>query len=180
MKIRTWFLASLIGACLALPSLADDKKPELTETQFRRASALLLEDPLADAAGDYAKVALIFVMESPKAAVMLGEEEMKWIGKDNKRSLVLLGSYLAGNAQSQLNSGVKRNDRYSGLLYLFQTYRQIQAKNKDFKIAEVEDLLKLHKEDKLVGHLIELEKKKPTKLTPEQEEAVRKLLKRKE
>lgn len=179
MPKKSLCLVPLVAACLALNSFADDK-PELTEKQFRRASAMLLEDPLADGAGDLAKLALVFVMQTPKAGVMLGEEEMKWIGKDDKRSLLLFGAYLAGNAQSQLNSGVKRNDRYSGLLSLFQVYRQLQAKDKDFKIADVDELLKLHKEDKLVAHLIELEKKKPTKLTPEQEEEIRKLLKRKE
>jgi hypothetical protein len=170
-------LSVLCCACLAAPAPAADP-PELTEKDFRAASAVLTADPLGDRAEVAARVVLIYVMQTPDAAVMLGEDELAWAGirKDDKRSLPLLAAYLAGNAQSQLNSGVKRNDRYAGLLSLFGVYRQLKAKDKDFRIAEVEDLLKLHKDDKLLPHLIELEKKKPTKLTAEEEAAIKKLM----
>jgi hypothetical protein len=122
---------------------------------------------------------LLYVMQSHDVAVMLGEDELAWtaIAKNDRRSLPLMAAYLAGNAQSQLHSGVKRNDRYAGLLTLFGVYRQLNAKDRDFRIAEVEELLKLHRDDKLVTHLIELEKKKPSKLTPEDEAAIEKLIK---
>jgi hypothetical protein len=70
---------------------------------------------------------------------------------------------------------VKRNDRYAGLLALFCVHRTLQAKDREFKIAAVDELLKLHRQDRLIKHLLQLEEKKPTKLTPEDEEAIRKL-----
>jgi hypothetical protein len=154
---------------------AADNKPMVSEKQFRRAAARLLEDPLSDESRELAKAVLVFTMETPDAAVFLGQEELQWTGKEDKRSLLLLAAYLAGNVESQLNSGVKRNDRYAGLLALFRVYRALQAKDKEFKIAAVDELLKLHRQDQLVKHLLQLEQKKPTKLTPEDEEAIRKL-----
>jgi hypothetical protein len=174
---RTIFLCVLLCWCAATVALAEDRKPALSEKQFRRASLALLEGPLGESAEDLARLIAIYVIQTPDAAVVLGQEEMKWAGKDKKRRWLLLAAYLAGNAQSQLNSGIKRNDRYSGLLSLFKVYRQVRAKEKKFRIDEVEQLLKMHKEDRLVGHLVELEKKKPTKLSAKDEEEIRKLLK---
>jgi hypothetical protein len=176
-RYAAW-LGLLCWSCLATQAPAAAKAGP-TEKDFRLASTVLLADPLGERADDAARVVLIFVLETPDAAVALGAEEMKWtaVGKDDKRSLPLLAAYLAGDAQSQLHSGVRRNDRYSGLLTLFGVYRQFKAKDKDFQIPEVEELLKLHQDDKLLPYLTELEKKKPTKLTPEDEAAIQKFLK---
>jgi hypothetical protein len=173
------FPSLLLCACAAFPARGDDRKPDVTEKQFRRASLALLEDPLGDSAPDQAKQVVLFTMQTPDAAVALGREEMKWTGKDDKRGLLLLAAYLAGDVQSQLNSGVQRNDRYAGLLSLFGVYRRLREQDKDFHVAEVDELLKLHADDKLTGYLADLEKRKPTKLTPEEEEAIQKLLKEK-
>jgi hypothetical protein len=156
---------------------ADDEKPVVSERDFRRAATMFLDNPTGKVAPDLSKVVAIFVFQTPDAAVMLGDDELKWCGKDEDRRWLLLTAYLAGNSLSQLNSGVKRNDRYAGLLHLFCVYRHLKAKDKKFKIAEVDELLKKHKEDKLLPYLIELEKKKPTKLTPEAEKELKKLLK---
>jgi hypothetical protein len=175
-RVRNLLVGLVLAANLTGPATADEKQAGLTPLQFRVASMRLLEDPLHQDAPEMARAILIFVIQTPDAAVVLGDAELKWIKKEDKRGLLLFAAYMAGNAQSQLHSGIKRNDRYSGLLYLFQVYRRLQAKDKEFRIAEVEDLLKLHREDKLTAHLSEIEKKQPSKLTPEQEEEVRKLL----
>ena len=59
-----------------------------------------------------------------------------------KLALLLLAAYAAGNTRSQLLSGVRQNDRYSGLITLFAVYRQLQEKDKDFKVAPVDELMK--------------------------------------
>jgi hypothetical protein len=173
--LRKAALTVLFAVLVLAVVRAEDKKPAVSEKQFRRARALLLEDPLADESRELARAILIFTMETPAAAVVLGQEELQWTIKDEKRGLLLLAAYLAGNVESQLNSGVKRNDRYAGLLALFRVYRALQEKDKEFKIAAVDELLKLHRQDELVKHLQQLEEKKPTRLTPEEEEAIRKL-----
>jgi hypothetical protein len=170
---------ALVILCVVFTSVPlqaqKERKTEVSEKQFRHLCLALLDDPLSDSAAENVKLIILFVIDSPKVAVFYGAEEMKWIGDDKVRSNVLLAAYSAGNAQAQLLSGVKRNDRYSGLLSLFHVYRALRAQDKDFRIPEVEDLLELHKKDQLVKHLQLLEEKKPTKLTAEQEEAIRKL-----
>jgi hypothetical protein len=161
---------------------AGEKKGEsLTDQQFGRMLTVFLEDPLHEKGKDVAKALVVFTLQTPKAAVMLGEPEMKWMGKKgDDRSLLLFAAYVGGNTQAQLLTGVKQNDRYSGLVALFAVYRRLQAKDRDYKIAEVEELRKLHADGKLLGHLVELEKKTPTKLRPEDEKALKELLKKKQ
>jgi hypothetical protein len=139
-------------ALLLTPTLGrgEDKPPQLTDKQFRRLAVVFLEDPLGKSGRDYARAIAVFVIQTPDAAVFVGTDEMKWCGKDEKYGLLLLAGYMAGNAQSQLLSGVKTNDRYSGLLSLFSVYRTIREQDKDFKLPEVDALLKLHKDGKRV------------------------------
>ena len=177
--MRMTCVSALLSVLLAGGGRTEEKKRDISEKEFRRATVLLLEDPLGKNGKDIARLCLLFTMQTPDAAIVLGKEEMEWVGKDKERGLLLLAAYAAGNAASQLDSGVKRNDRYAGLLYLFRVYRTLRQKDRKFKIPAVDELRKLHKEDKLVKHLLELEKKKPTKLSPEDEKAIRKILEKK-
>lgn len=154
------------------------KGPEITDQIFRQTSSLLLGDPLNRSARDWARLILLYSQQTSNAAVILGKEESHWIGLDGNdpRSLLLLAAYSAGNIQSQLNSGIKRNDRYSGLLTLFRVYRALREQSKQFRIAAVDDLLTLHREAKLVPHLQKLDAAQSAKLTPAQEEAIRQLM----
>jgi hypothetical protein len=179
-----FLLPVILPATLVLtcgPARADEKKDAaLTEQQFGRLLTVFLEDPTDEKANEAAKLLVIFTMQTPKAAVMLGEPEMKWIGKkEDDRSKLLFAAYVGGNTRSQLLSGVKQNDRYSGLVTLFAVYQRLQDKDKEFKIAEVDELRKMHRDGKLMAHLVEMEKTMPTKLTPEQEKALKELLDKK-
>lgn len=173
------FLAPAIISLLAfgITVLPAQEKSGITEQQFRRITVTFLEDPLGEKAKDMAKAIIVFTMETPDAAVVMGKEELKWIGEDKERGMLLLAAYMAGNTQAQLHSGIKRNDRYSGLLHLFQVYRTLKKNEEKFAIAEVEELLKMHRDDKLLPHLLALEEKMPTKLSKEDEEALKKLKK---
>jgi hypothetical protein len=170
-------LALLVSA----PALPGQKKDEgLTDQQFGRLLTVFLEDPLQKKGKELAKLLVVYTMQTPKAAVVLGETEMKWIGKkDDDRSLLLFAAYVGGNTWSQLLSGVKQNDRCSGLVTLFAVYRRLQAKDKGFKSAAVDELRKLHRDGKLLAHVVELDKKRPTKLSPEDEKAIKELLNKK-
>jgi hypothetical protein len=144
---------------LALPAAAQPEKPQVAEKDFRRALFVLLEEPAHEKNQELAKLIVAFVSQTPQAAVVLGKDELKWFGDDKERALVLMAAYTGGNAQSQLNSGVKRNDRYSGLLCVFQVYRGLRAKDARFRNAEVDALLKLHREGKLQKHLESMDRK---------------------
>jgi hypothetical protein len=171
-------LLVLVFGSSSLAEQKDRKGPEISDKVFRQSSALFLDDPLNKSAPDWARLILLYSQQTSSAAVVFGREELSWSGldRDHPRSLLLLAAYSAGNIQSQLNSGVKRNDRYSGLLTLFRVYRALREQNEQFRISSVDDLLALHEEGKLVPRLQNLEAKKPVKLTPAEEEAIHKLM----
>lgn len=154
------------------------KSPAISDKVFRQTSSLFLDDPLNKSARDWARLVLLYSLQTSNAAVIFGREELHWTGldRDEPRSLLLLAAYSVGNIQSQLNSGIKRNDRYSGLLTLFRVYRALHEQNGQFRIPAVEDLLALHEDAKLVQHLEKLDAKKPAKLTPAEEKAIRDLM----
>lgn len=181
--MRTLLSLSALAASVLLmwnaAVVGQEKDAGLSDQQFSRALTMFLEDPLNDKSKDLAKALVVFTMQTPNAAVVLGEAEITWTGKkDDDRSILLFAAYLGGNTQSQLLSGVKHNDRYSGLMSLFSVYRRLQAKDKDYKIAEIDDLRKMHADGKLLAHLAELEKNMPTRLGPEEEKALEELKKK--
>ena len=174
---RTILFAVLLLACGA----ADDKNSKglkITDKVFRQTSSLLLDDPLNKSARDWSRLILLYTSQAPNATVALGLEELRWLGLgiDDSHSQLLLAAYAAGNIQSQLNSGVKRNDRYSGLLTLFRVYRALREQNKSYTIAAVDTLLGLHEQNKLMSHLQKLDEEKPAKMTPEGEAVLRRLM----
>ncbi len=174
------FSVLLMGVASAVRADEREKKgPLIDDKIFRQVSSTFLNDPLSKSARDWSRLIMLYTQQTSRAAVVLGSEELRWVdlGADNPHTLLLLAAYAAGNIQSQLNSGVKRNDRYSGLLTLFRVYRALQEKDATFKIAAIDDLLTLHQEKKLLPHLQKLDEKKPVKLTAAQEEAIRKLMK---
>jgi hypothetical protein len=157
----------------------DNKGPEITDQIFRQTSSLLLDDPLNRSARDWSRLILLYALQPSKTVVVgLGPEELHWIGleENDSRSVLLLAAYVSGNLRSQLNSGVKRNDRYSGLLTLFRVYRALREQNKGFRIADVNDLLNLHTENKLIAHLQKLDETKPAKRTRVEEAIIRKIM----
>jgi hypothetical protein len=174
----------LVLAPAAWGQKKEAKGTEISDKMFRSMASLLLNDPLHRSAPDWARLILLYTLQTQSAEVVLDADEFSWaaLGKDDEHSLLLLAGYLAGNIQSQLNSGVKRNDRYSGVLTLFQVYRSMQEKakqeKKDFEITTVENLLALHQTDRLTGYLQKLKTKQPAKLSPEAQAELRKLRER--
>jgi hypothetical protein len=173
-------VAVLLIAVISAVRSDERKSPGITisDKSFQQISTAFLNDPQHKSAGDWSRLIMLYAKQTSSAELLLGRDEMHWVALDpsERRSLLLLAAYAAGNIQSQLNSGVKRNDRYSGVLTLFRVYRSLREQNGTFKIAAVENLLTLHREDKLVEHLRKLDAEKPTKLSRTEEEAIRVLM----
>ncbi|HTU22161.1 MAG TPA: hypothetical protein VMG10_29245 [Gemmataceae bacterium] len=178
---RTMAMSVLLVATgsAALADERDKKGVTISDRSFRQIATTFLNDPRHSSAPAWARLILLYMKQTSSAAVVLGSEELQWagFGDDDRHLQVLLAAYAAGNIQSQLNSGVKRNDRYSGLLTLFHVYRTLREQDKKFQIAALDRLLEMHREDKLGAHLQKLEEKKPAKLTPAEVQALRKLMK---
>lgn len=148
-------------AVLSAVGRADDKPPDVSENSFREAAATFLGDPLKPAAKEAVKKITVFVVRSKDVLVVLNKDEAYLIGKEGKYQGLLATAYLAGSALSQLDSGVGRHDAYSGLIQVFRVYRAIKKQDKKYKVAEVEQLLKLHRDGKLMKHLLDAKAKRP-------------------
>lgn len=169
-------LATIVSA---EPAETAKKGVKISDKNFRQISTTFLNDPANKFAPSWSRLIVLYVLESKNVEVVLGREEWTWTGVESEHPYapLLLAGYTSGNILSQMNSGVKRNDRYSGMLTLFRVYRTLRETDEEFKpLDAVEQLLKLHRENKLLAHLQELDKKKPEKLSPADEAVIRKLI----
>jgi hypothetical protein len=151
-----WVLFVFLGITAARGQ--GEKIPTVTEGDFRKVAVLFLEYPDGDKAAEMAKVILAFAADTPRAEVLLDTHVMKWTGKERKYGLMLLAGYLVGNTQAQLDSGVKRDDAYSGLLKMFHVHLFLKKRHADYTNEPVEELLRLHRDGRLITHLEELQK----------------------
>jgi hypothetical protein len=94
------------------------------------------------------------------------KDDMPWVGKKVKHGELLMIAYLAGSAGSQLDTGVFGHDPHSAWLGVFRLYRVLQRADRKYKVAEVEQLLDLHRKGKLMKHLVELQEKAAKKAPP--------------
>ncbi len=164
MRARSVTVCALLAAVGAVGAARGrNEAPEVGEKEARQAIATFLKDPLGRAARDAGKKIAVFVIQSKDVEVVVGKEEAAWLGKEVKHGGLLTMAYLAGSAQSQLDTGVVRHDPHSGLVQVFRVYRTLQQKDKKYKVAEVEKLLALHREGKLMKHLADLHEKRPKK-----------------
>lgn len=99
-----WRMLSLAVLFIALGSAGqaaqkDRKGPKIIEGVFRQSSSLFLEDPLNKSARDWARLILLYTLETTDAAVVMGRDEWRWVGVDNSNphSLQLLAAYEIGN-----------------------------------------------------------------------------------
>ena len=61
----------------------------------------------------------------------------------------LLAAFVAGNIDPQLLRHQKKDDSYSGVLQVIETYRQMQRKNPKLRIADVEKFIEMEKRGEL-------------------------------
>lgn len=147
---------TLLFCILVSASLADDGK-RVTKDEFSNATACFHAEPLTEKGRVAAGLIVEFAEQSHEIEITIGSSLVPWIGiKDNTnadyRSL-LLGAYVAGNAKSQIMKGVKADDPYSGMLFVFAVYEKMKIETKGFKIAEIENFIKLEKRKQLKEHL---------------------------
>ncbi|MBX9678264.1 MAG: hypothetical protein K2X38_05825 [Gemmataceae bacterium] len=163
-----WGCVCLLTSACALGALAQN--PMVTVEDARKALAGFLADPLKESAKDDAKKIVTFAMESPDVVVVMGEEETAWIKENakNKKDYagLLLAAFIAGNIQTQLDLGEKRNDVYSGAIQVMKTYREIRKKDPEFQSPAVEGLLKKHRDGTLLRHLAEIQEKRDAAVRP--------------
>ncbi|TGK59200.1 hypothetical protein EHQ57_10225 [Leptospira wolffii] len=106
-------------------------------------------DPLGPNSKDSYRSITKFAYESSSVHVIISQKLLPWLGRDMEYKEYLLGSFIAGNVKSQILTNQKKDDSYSGILSLIRTYKYIQNINGSFRVAEIEDLIRLQESGEL-------------------------------
>jgi len=114
------------------------------------AIAVLEKDVTGDAAPEAAAKVARFGEESPAVLIVIGEETMPWLTDsappaETAARAMLTAAYFAGNIKAQLEKRRSQDDPYAGWLFLIKAYRQIQKKQAQFVIPEVEAIAEQEK-----------------------------------
>ncbi len=145
----------LAFVALAL-SVADAADPVITKEIALKAIMIFRDDPLSEDGRAAAAIIITFVDKNHDVLVALNKKAFPVFdapGVSQKETSLLLAAFTAGNVDSQLLRGVRKDDAYAGDLQLIQTYRQLQKKNPRLKIAGVEKLAEMEQRGQLKAYL---------------------------
>ena len=152
MKTLYLFCILCFGTC-AIASTNDTAK--VTKAVAVKAIAEFREHPLSEEGRFAAGKVITFAEQSPDVTVHIANPLVPWLhdGIDERYRSLMLGAYIAGNVQSQLDHGAKKDDPYSGMLVVFEVYRQIKKADKGCHIPEIEKFMELDVKEELKVHL---------------------------
>jgi hypothetical protein len=116
-------------------------RPLATKEDVLRYVQVIEDRPLSDDAVVAYSALVRFVAKTKDVTVIIDQRVLPWSGRGNTHAL--LGSFVAGNAASQIRKGANKDDTYSGLLLVFSTYKRMREINPDFHIVEIDDQIRL-------------------------------------
>lgn len=151
-----WPALPLIALLSATAPVATAADPVISKEVALQAITLLRNDPLSEDGQAAAALILAFVDKSKEVVVALNKKVFPVFdapGVSQKEKSLLLAAFAAGNADSQLLRGVKRDDPYAGDLQLIETYRQLQKKNRKLRILGIEKMAEMEQRGELKRYL---------------------------
>jgi hypothetical protein len=146
---------SLTFVALAI-SYAAPADPVISKDVAPKAIAIFRDDPLSEDGRAAAAIIIRFIDNSHDVVVSLNEKAFPVFGApgvSQKEKSLLLAAFAAGNLDSQLLRGVRKDDAYAGDLQLIQTYRQLQKKNPKLKIEAIEKMAERERRGELKRYL---------------------------
>jgi hypothetical protein len=151
-----WPAVPLLAFCAATLSMAAPAEPVITKEVALKAIGLFREDPLSEDGRAAAAILVMFVDRNHDVVVALSKKAFPVFGApgvSQKETSLLLAGFVAGNLDSQLLRGVKKDDAYAGDLQLIETYRQLQTKNRKLKIPAIEKMAEMAQRGELKRYL---------------------------
>ena len=150
--------APLPAATLDRSAKAGSKEGEVSKEDARRAIAIFRRDPL-NVQGELSQpIILKFAEDSPDVEIAVPDKRVAWMNDKkvpDEAGKVLLVAYVAGDIQSQLDSGKAKDDPVGASEQVIATYRQLQKSDPKLKVREVEALIALQRQGKLAEHFKE-------------------------
>lgn len=140
---------AFVAATISTAPAAD---PVITKKVALKAITIFRDDPLSEDGRGAAAIILTFVDKNRDVVVALNKKVFPVFGApgvSQKETSRLLAAFAAGNLDSQLLRGVKKDDAYAGDLQLIQTYRQLQKRNRKLKIPAIEKMAEMEEHGEL-------------------------------
>ena len=154
---QSFLIVSITFSLAIYSNAADQPKTLTTKEDIRNAILVFHQDPLSPrgrAAGEivrrYAEKSTdVMLTITPKLTPFLTNIRLP----ERDRSL-LLAAYIIGNVDSQLLHNEKKDDPYSGVLEVIETYRQMQKRNAAVILPEIENFIELEKRGELKKYVV--------------------------
>ena len=151
-----WLAIPLVTLVALSLSVAAPAVPVITKEIALKAIVIFRDDPLSEDGRAAAALILAFVDKNPDVLVGLSKKVFPVFdaqGVSQKEKSLLLAAFAAGNVDSQLLRGIKKDDAYAGDLQLIQTYRQLKNKNPKLKIPAIEKMAEMEQHGELKHYL---------------------------
>lgn len=105
--------------------------------------------------GDRLQKIIEFAGNSPKVDIVIDPVVAPWMDEQLPKLTggVLLGSYIAGNLQAQLQSNQRQDNPVAGLVRVIEVYQKILAVNPKHTSPAVEKLMVLHQQGGLADYV---------------------------
>jgi|SRR5689334_557215 hypothetical protein len=146
MKFVLLFALSVASASLAAP------KQTITKEATFNAIVMFRADPLSDDGRRAGGLVMEFTEQSHDVVVTISQKILPFLSNKSlpeKYKATLLAAFVVGNVDSQLLRHQKKDDTYSGVLQMIESYRQMQRSNGRLHIAEVEKLIEMQSRGEL-------------------------------
>jgi hypothetical protein len=153
--MKWWIIfVGLVLPCSQLAVASD--KPAVTKELALKAIAAFRADPTSDLGHAARSVIVSFSHDSPDVIITFTQKnypisQIKPVSEEER--LTLLAAFVAGNLDSQLLRGSRKDDAYAGDLQLIQTYRQLQKRNPKLRVEAIEKLAELESKGRLKSYL---------------------------
>ena len=154
--IRSLAILSLVlapsTALLSDPLQRDD------EAKIRAQIEQFLADPTSESSADAAKAIAVYVTESKVVDVDISTKVCVWVLSNAEQGTkeLLLAAFMAGNVRSQLDTGTKQDDSYSGIVQALRVYRALKAQNPNLKEAGMDRFAAMQAKGELNQHVLDL------------------------
>ncbi len=156
--------APLPAATLDRSMTQPQGKGAVSKEDARRAITIFRRDPLGSQGEMTRPIILKFAEDSPDVEISLSDKRLAWVGNKSvpeETTRILIVAYVAGDVQSQLDSGKTKDDPVAATEQVIATYAQLKRANPELHVREVEELIRLQKQGKLAEHFKDEEPAEP-------------------
>lgn len=134
---------------------ADDYKRTITAETALKAVQLFKSAPLGPDAEGALAVVLNFAEHSDLVTVQVSRKYLPWQFEavEQKINAKLLGAYISGNLEHQLNNNINKNSPLEGIRLVLHVYQLLLADGQMAENTNLETWIALDKEGKLAGEI---------------------------